>query len=140
MNRSDWQKLATVRIADARALLAARRWSAAYYLAGYSVECGLKACVLVRLTAEPEVTFDDRKFSEKCWTHNLSQLVDLAGLTVALDADMASNPELRGSWKVVKDWSESSRYVRTARAEALEMYRAITDKKHGFLPWIKARW
>ncbi len=35
MNRADLQRLANDRIADAKVLLAARRWTAAYYLAGY---------------------------------------------------------------------------------------------------------
>jgi len=38
------------------------------------------------------------------------------------------------------DWSESSRYLRKARAKAEELYIAITDKKHGVLTWIKGRW
>src|SRR5256885_356806 len=78
VTRADFQKLADERIADAKALLAAKRWAAAYYLAGYAVECGLKACVLVRVTAVAEVIFEDRRYSEKCWTHSLTQLVDLA--------------------------------------------------------------
>src|SRR5436309_6805545 len=109
VNRSDWQKPATERVADAKALLGAGRWAAAYYLAGYAVECGLKACVLVRLAAQPEVMFDDRKYSEKCWTHNLIQFVDAAGLRAPLDADPAADPELLADWDVVKDWSELSR-------------------------------
>lgn len=52
MTRSDLQKLAAERIADAKALLAMKRWSAAYYLAGYAVECGLKACIAKLTKAE----------------------------------------------------------------------------------------
>ena len=44
MNRSSLQNLANERIKDAEALLMAGRWSGAYYLAGYAVECALKAC------------------------------------------------------------------------------------------------
>lgn len=140
MNRSDWQKLATERVADAKALLAAGRWAGAYYLAGYAVECGLKACVLVRLASEPEVVFDDRRYCERCWTHNLIQLVDAAGLRSALDADAEADPELQANWDAVKDWSEASRYVRTAKAKVRQMYDAVTHKRYGVLSWIKARW
>jgi HEPN domain-containing protein len=45
MTRWDLQKLAEDRLLDAEALLAAGRWSAAYYLAGYAVECAIKACI-----------------------------------------------------------------------------------------------
>jgi hypothetical protein len=140
VNRSDCQKLALARIADAKALLAAKRWSGAYYLSGYGVECGLKACVLVRLAAAPEVMFEDRKYSDKCWTHSLVQLVDSAGLRAALAAACSADSKLFDYWNVVKDWKESSRYVRTAKLTALQMYKAITHKRHGVLSWIKARW
>jgi HEPN domain-containing protein len=45
MNRADLQSLSNLRLADARALLSAGRFAAAYYLAGYAVECALKACI-----------------------------------------------------------------------------------------------
>jgi hypothetical protein len=140
VNRADLQKLAADRVADAKALLAAKRWGAAYYLAGYAVECGLKACVLVRLAGAVEVIFEDKRYSEKCWTHNLVQLVDLAGLRAALDADCAADPDLEANWDIVRDWSEVSRYARTAKVKAEELYDAITDKRQGVLSWIKGRW
>jgi len=45
VNKVEWRALAEARVLDAEALLAASRWPAAYYLIGYAVECGLKACV-----------------------------------------------------------------------------------------------
>jgi hypothetical protein len=140
VNRVDLQRLANERIADAKALLAARRWSAAYYLAGYAVECGLKACILARVAAEPEVLFEDRRYSEKCWTHNLSQLVDLAGLKATLAADCLADPIMGLHWDDVKDWSEASRYERRTKDEAERLYEAIADKKHGVMLWIKRWW
>jgi HEPN domain-containing protein len=140
MDRDELHRLATERIADAKALLSLKRWAAAYYLAGYAVECGLKACVLVRLTAEPEIVFDERRYSEKCWTHDLDQLVNLAGLRAALDADIAADKELSDFWDVVREWNEESRYERASKADALALYAAITNKGHGVFPWIKARW
>jgi hypothetical protein len=140
VNRTDFQRLAHDRIADARALLAAKRWSAAYYLAGYAVECGLKYGILARMTAEPEVIFEEKRYSERCWTHDLVQLMALAGLKTALASDIATNPDLLARWNVVRDWSEQSRYARTTRARAEELYDAITDRKHGVLSWIKTRW
>jgi HEPN domain-containing protein len=140
VNRSDWQQIATERIADAKALLAASRWSAAYYLAGYAVECGLKACVVVRVAAGPEIMFIDRKYSDKCWTHNLIQLVDLAGLKATFDADKDADTDLLSNWDIVKDWSEESRYLRTPKGKAQQMYDALTNKRHGVLQWIKVHW
>jgi hypothetical protein len=92
VNRADLQRLAKERIADAKALLAARRWSAAYYMAGYAVECALNACIAKLMKSEE---FPDKKFAEKCWTHNLTQLVDLAGLEANFDAALRADPDLR---------------------------------------------
>ena len=45
MNRRTFQKLAEARLLDAKALLKAKRYDAAYYMAGYAIECALKACI-----------------------------------------------------------------------------------------------
>jgi len=140
VNRIEWQQLAERWLVDAKGLLDDRRWSAAYYLAGYAVECGLKACVLVRLAATPEVIFDNKRFSELCWTHNLSELVKQAGLEPALAADTRANSALRDHWLIVKDWSEYSRYQTTSHRKAKRLYSAIEDKPNGVMPWIRGRW
>jgi HEPN domain-containing protein len=138
MNRADLQHLARERLREAKALLAARCWSGAYYLAGYAVECGLKSCVINYLMATDR--FPDRKFSEQCWTHNLDQLLGLAGLDDALEAAFVVAPELSENWDTVKDWTEGSRYSLTPKSLAVGLYNAIANKKHGVLAWIKRRW
>jgi HEPN domain-containing protein len=45
MNRADFHKLAEIRIKEARVLLDRKCYAGAYYLAGYAVECALKACI-----------------------------------------------------------------------------------------------
>ena len=77
MNRTELQRLANERISDAKVLLAARHWSGAYYVAGYAVECALKACIAKLMKSEE---FPDKRFAEKCWTHKLTQLLELGGL------------------------------------------------------------
>jgi HEPN domain-containing protein len=138
MTRAKWQRLAQERLLDAKALLQAKRWTGAYYLAGYAVECGLKSCIIAFLMKTDQ--FPERRFSEQCWTHDLERLLGLAGLEAVLDTDMAANSSLQDSWEVVKAWSESKRYDRIVRAKALELYDAIAQKKHGVLPWIKNHW
>jgi HEPN domain-containing protein len=140
VNRANLRWLAVERLRDARALLATGRWAGAYYLAGYAVECGLKSCILARVTAAPEVIFAERRFSDQCWTHNLEQLLHVAGLKPQFDLHTATDPELLGNWRVATDWSEASRYDRTSRARAEELYQAIADKKHGVMKWIKGHW
>lgn len=137
MNRAELQRLANERIQDARALFAARRWSAAYYLAGYAVECALKACI-ARLTKADD--FPDKAFADKCWTHDLERLVVLAGLKDERDGATRADPVLEGNWGTVKDWNESSRYARSTKTDAQDMLDAINDNRHGVLPWIKSHW
>jgi hypothetical protein len=137
MNRSDLQSLADLRIAEAQALYAAGFFDGAYYLAGYSVECALKACI-ARLTNEHD--FPDNKFAQSCFTHVIESLVRLAGLTVQRDADAPHGSRLADSWFIVKDWTESSRYQRIAEPKARMLIEAITHSTDGVLPWIKVRW
>jgi HEPN domain-containing protein len=140
VNRVQWQQLAERWLLDAKDLLDHHHWSAAYYLAGYSVECGLKACVLVRVIATPEVIFETKRFSEYCWTHDLLELVKQAGLESTRAADIAGNSVLAGNWLVVKDWSEKSRYATTPHHKAKKLYQAITASPDGVMQWIKTRW
>jgi hypothetical protein len=138
MNRAELQQLAKDRLRDAKALLAARRWSGAYYLTGYAVECGLKSCIIVHLMRTDQ--FPERKFSEQCWTHNLTQLVGLAGLDAALGAATAADPDLLANWYTARDWTEASRYTRKTKAKAVDLYNAVTDIRHGVMRWIKSHW
>jgi len=138
VNRIEMRQLAEDRIADAAALLASGRWSCAYYVAGYAVECGLKACI-ARLTNQDDFP-RDRKFVEECYTHHLDKLLKAAGLKPALDADTLAKPVLMGNWGVVKDWQETSRYGQKTQVEAQALYDAITHNPDGVLPWIRIRW
>jgi len=140
VNRLEWQQLAERWLVDAKTLLDARRWSAAHYVAGYAVESGLKACVLVRLSATPEVIFETRRFSEFCWTHDFPELMKHADLEAARAADAAANPAFRQNWLTVKDWDETARYETVSHQKAKKLYAAIADKPNGVMQWIKARW
>jgi HEPN domain-containing protein len=138
VNRFELRQLAADRIADAAVLLAAGRWSGASYLAGYAVECGLKACI-ARLTHQDEFP-RDRKFVEECYTHNLDKLLRAASLKPVLDTDTLANAAFMGNWGTAKDWQETSRYEQKAQPEAQTLYDAITNNPDRVLPWIRVRW
>jgi HEPN domain-containing protein len=138
MNRLELQQLAEDRIADAAALLTAGRWSGAYYMAGYAVECGLKACI-AKLTKEYDFP-RERKYVEECYTHDLEKLLRAAGLSDEMDADKDANPALEVAWEIVTQWREVSRYEQKTQAEAEAMCRAITQDPDGVLSWIRQRW
>ena len=139
MNRTELQRLSAERIADAHALLAASQWSGAYYLAGYALECALKSCVLAHID-KTGIIFEDKKFGERCWTHEVEELVRLAGIAVERDVAAGANVNLRRHWDVAQDWSEASRYRLIAQADAEELYHALTDATDGILPWVKNYW
>jgi HEPN domain-containing protein len=72
MNRRDLQLLSEARVDDAESLLEAGRWSAAYYLLGYAVECGLKACAAHQFRQD-EVP--DKTVVNDFYTHRLDKLL-----------------------------------------------------------------
>src|SRR2546421_11980166 len=98
MDRKKLQNLAKERLKDAKALLGRKRWSGAYYLSGYAIECGLKACLLRHL-GESGAVFGDQNYVKKlneCWTHDLVKLVSLAGLEADFGAARGANAALDG--------------------------------------------
>ena len=137
MNRNRFKKISRQRVDEARSLLDDGHWPGAYYLIGYSVECALKACVSKQVK---RYDFPDRKLANKAFTHDLKELVRVAGLAPTFDKDRKSNPSLELNWAVVKDWSESARYeITITEAQARDMFSACTGR-NGILPWIKRRW
>jgi len=44
-NRRDFQRLARMRLGEARVLIRHRNFEGAYYLTGLAVECAVKACI-----------------------------------------------------------------------------------------------
>lgn len=137
MNRSDLQRLSNARIREAKLLFAAGEYSGAYYLAGYSVECALKACFAKGVR---RYDFPDKGRSDKVFTHVLSELVVVAKLKSELDAERQANRRFEAYWAEVIKWSEASRYTAKNRDEAETLLEAISRRKDGVLPWIKRRW
>ena len=119
-------------------MLRAGQYSGAYYLAGYSVECGLKACVARTVQRHD---FPDRIFAREAFTHELQKLLKLAGLESTLQADTLANPQLNLNWTVVKDWTVEARYNHLiSKALAEDLYSACTARTHGVLAWVRQRW
>lgn len=137
MNRTDLQLLAEDRILDAQALLDAGRWSGAYYLAGYAVECALKARIAGLFRKHD---FPDKDQVFRSHTHKILPLVEAAGLKTQQESDAKANPLLARNWTIAKDWIERARYQRWTEAEARRLFTAVTDPASGVLTWIRARW
>ena len=138
MNKGDFEQLADVRIEEAKILLDQGKFDGAYYLAGYAIECALKACI-AKLTNQHDFP-PDKKFVAGCYTHDIDNLVNKAGLETQRDMDARADKDLAYHWQLVKDWSEESRYNRQKQTDAESLYAAITDVNHGVLPWVKRHW
>jgi HEPN domain-containing protein len=138
MNRKDFQRLAETRLQDARVLLTSGRHPGAYYLAGYSIECALKACIAKQVA---RFSFPDKDFASKVYTHKLEDLVKHAGLQQAFATARQANTALDANWAVVKDWSEAARYQHAiSESQADDMFKACHSRKTGVLAWLKTHW
>ena len=143
MNRNDFQQLSELRAKEAKALLAAGFPEGAYHLAGYAVECALKACI-ARKTQEFD--FPEKKRVNDSHTHDLEKLLILAGLSEDLRLEFAAKPDMEMFWGIVRDWSEESRYemFQGSEAERIQlatlMIQAIGAQYGGVMQWIKQRW
>lgn len=142
MDRKGLESLAQERLGDAEALLGLGRWSAAYYLCGYAVECALKSCVLKYL-GESDKVFGDETYLKRlagCWTHDLAKLVNLAGLDAEFGVARGANPALKTFWEKTIEWNETSRYSAKTEAEAKDLFEAIGHTRDGVFQWIRSRW
>lgn len=106
MNRTDFHKLAETRLKEAKVLLDRKCYEGAYYLAGYAVECALKACIAKKTEAHdfPPKWQVVREF----YQHDAKSLVKLAGLHLELEHRLKSVRQFESNWKHVTSWSEEN--------------------------------
>ena len=136
LTRKVFQRLAELRASEAAILVRNRNDQGAYYLAGYAVECALKACI-AKQTKRHEFP-PNREFVGQVYSHKLEKLLELAELKQELDKDMRTRPALAANWGVVKSWTQNSRYE-ISGLKGRDLHTAITSSD-GVLPWIKQRW
>jgi HEPN domain-containing protein len=138
MNRADFHKLTEIRIKEAKVLLDRKSYEGAYYLAGYAVECALKACIAKRTQAhdfppKPQVVRD-------FYQHDIRSLAKMAGLELELNKRL-SVVQFKSNWDLVCSWSEEKRYeTHISPKTARDLYRAVTNSRSGVLVWLKKFW
>jgi len=138
MNRKDLQYLADLRIKEAKVLLDNKCYEGAYYLAGYAVECALKACFAKQIQKHE---FPDKKMVNDSYTHNLEKLLEVAGLKNEFQGEIQKNSMLFDNWLIIQDWSEQARYLSAiSEQKAQNIIAAITDQQSGVLRWLKKLW
>ena len=137
MDRNELRTLSRVRLAEAQALLRAGMPDGAYYLAGYAVECALKACI-AKATRRHE--FPDQKRVNTSFTHSLKELIRVAELRDALGEAANADPRFREYWDIVESWSEQSRYGRSSAERARALLEAVSNRNHGVIQWVRRYW
>ncbi|MBZ0252339.1 MAG: HEPN domain-containing protein [Candidatus Methylomirabilis sp.] len=140
MKRDELQRLAQERLKDAEALIGVGRFDGAYYLAGYAVECALKAAIAKRFRRHEVPT---KALVDKFYQHDLGGLLRLAdeenGGT--LQRELEARLQLRLHWNTVKQWKPERRYsLGVSEAEARDFLRAVAARGDGVLAWLKRRW
>jgi HEPN domain-containing protein len=136
-NRLDFQRLARMRLADARVLIRHGNFEGAYYLTGMAVECALKACI-ARNTKRNDFP-PNLDAIRDIYTHDLVKLIRAAKLQTELDIDRRRNASLDNKWAlVIQDWRVSSRYA-IGGLNARDLYRAVAGR-NGVMQWLRQRW
>jgi HEPN domain-containing protein len=137
--RPTFQQLAQLRLDEAKALLRDDQPSGAYYLAGYAIECALKAIIAKQFRADE---IPDKALVNRVYTHDLSELLRLGGLESELDVARRADPELNRRWAIVKNWKEQARYSIWTNGDASAMMDGVAgdNRAGGLFQWLTARW
>lgn len=137
LHRDDLRKVAEEKLADARLLFDNRRYSAAYYLCGYSIETALKARIAGQFR---EHAIPERKLIEQIYKHDLNELVGTANLREELERRARDEPGFAANWAIVKEWKVETRYAIMKQVDTERMLAAIDEPETGILPWIRLHW
>ncbi len=138
MNRAGFKQLAQCRLEEAEVLLRNRKFSGAYYLAGYSIECALKAR-LARQTKLHDFP-PEPAFVREIYSHDLKQLLSKANLVKIFDREKGRDLQFGVNWTVVSEWTAKSRYELQGERKARGIVKAVSDPQHGVLRCIKRFW
>lgn len=138
MNKSDLEALVDIRVSEAEVLLEYENYQGAYYLAGYALECAIKACIAKQVQ---QFDFPNKDLAQKSHQHKLTDLLGVAGLKQKLSEKEQADTDFQLNWAVAKDWTVDSRYERSIEStKANDLYQAVTDENSGILAWLKTFW
>ena len=137
ITKKDLETLSETRLDDSVQLFQIARYSAAYYLSGYAIELGIKACIAGLFQAN---TIPEKSFVNAVYSHRLDELLGLTGIKREFQDDMKNDPALSAAWGVASKWTETSRYSMWDQFAAASMIDAVGDQQHGVLQWLKKHW
>ena len=134
MFRQDFQRLSVVRMREAKVLARAGHHDGAFYLGGMAIECALEACI-ARATRRHE--FPDRQRTNRVHTHDLEDLLKLAGLERRLTE---ADPDARAAWTSVKARNVETRYTIGKSEAAVTDFLNAASGRNGVLRWLRQFW
>lgn len=137
----DLKIIAETRLKEAKILYRNKLYDGAVYLCGYVVETSLKARICKHLNI-PEY-LDDGSHKQVFSSHDFDRLLILSGLSNEISLANAKNKKLFTNWSTLTSWKPESRYTSIgtySQQDALNIIRALTNKRWGFLNWIKNIW
>ena len=137
LRRIDLQRMSKAKLEAAEVLARAGKHSNAYYLAGYSVEFALKACIARLISAD---TLPEKGLIVETHSHDFGKLMGLAGLRAELTAAERTSPSFAANWGICCEWSPNDRYNERSAFETNDLLRSINDSRDGVLTWISRYW
>jgi HEPN domain-containing protein len=138
-DRAHFQLLATLRLNEAKLLARENQPSGAYYIAGYAIECALKARIASQFR---ENEIPDKNLVNRVYTHDLAELLRLASLESQLEAARRTDSDLDRRWSIAKNWNEQARYSIWTEEQAAAIIDAIDGVAGvgGLFQWLNAPW
>mgnify|MGYP001358297154 CR=1 FL=1 len=139
LTRARFKKLADLRLREARELLKKGYPNGANYLAGYAVECALKACI-AKKTRKYEFPPEPAEI-RLMYSHSFKDLLKAADLDTVLAADRRADRDLDIYWNRLDSWGVALRYETSlSRADAQDLLNALDEPTHGVMQWLRAHW
>ena len=134
-NYEDFKILSDRYRKSAESLFNAEQFDVAYYLAGYSVECLLKAIICKRLGPNE---YPPSNVNSTHYTHSVEQLTKTAGIEKDLEFEKGKSSELKKSYMVLKDWDPKIlRYDSSSLGkEKAKNYVDEIKNEKGFIVWL----
>lgn len=137
LTRQLLQKNAQLKLDDSILLFQNGSYSNSYYIAGYAIEIGLKACIARHFR---EGVIPDKKLVNDAYSHDFDKLLGVAGLRGDLIGYKNENVNFEANWGIVSQWNPESRYEQTDRSTAQYFLHAIEDQTNGVFKWIIQHW
>ena len=138
--RTELQRIAQLRLAEAEALFTAGLFDGSVYLCGYVIESALKACIC-RTLGMADYLDTHRTLGRTFRSHDFDELAILAGVKTEIDSN--KNAQLVVNWNTATAWKPERRYEPPgtySQADAQDLLNSIRDDPDGVLTWLSQRW